>query len=574
MGRFASHVLGLFFALAAGLLPSLIPGAAVGAFLDPVDLIHTWEGEVDGDNFGFVNRLVGDVDGDGTTDIGVGVPGHAAAGENAGKVYIYSGASGSLIRTHLGGAENDRFGYEVAGVGDVNGDDIDDYAVCRPRSITFQQFFGLGEIVLFSGATGDSLKAWNSGQYGLGFGAQVAGAGNFMQGGIGDLNGDGTPDILMSILLRNGGANLSGAVMAVSGADWDEVLFTVFGEQSIDLFGFGMGGVGDLNDDGCDDFVVGAPNAGEGDRGLAYVFSGCDGAEFPFSPLVPDTTGNFFGFLFPKGTGDVNGDGVPDISVTDLQDSEFGTNAGKAYVFSGLDGSVLHKWTGTTDFAGLGVGRGCGDVNFDGYADLIYASFTDPTVATGAGTAQIFSGFDGSVLRTIRNDTEGDNFGYSTTGAGDINGDGALDFLVSAINYDGDGTDRGKVFVIEGDIFADPASAPTSPGDLDQGQSWLRVQPNPVWGDKVRVLLQAEDPQSFRVTVFDSQGRRVRALFDGVLEAGEQTLTWDRLDDRGLRVPAGVYFVALRPRDGRPSEVGSPSLSSSDRTTAARVVVR
>ncbi|MEZ4650878.1 MAG: integrin alpha, partial [Candidatus Eisenbacteria bacterium] len=198
--------------LAGTLLTTSIVGTARAQFIEPTDLLFSWDGEADNDQFGFVNRLFGDIDSDGTVDMGVGVPRHDGAGEDSGKVYIFSGRTGLLLRTHEGFAANQYFGYEIANVGDVTNDGVPDYLIARPRSINFSQYFGPGEAILYSGATGDSLRAWSTAQLGLGAGAQVAGAGNFDTRGVGDVNADGTPDFLITALIASGSNGLAGKV--------------------------------------------------------------------------------------------------------------------------------------------------------------------------------------------------------------------------------------------------------------------------------------------------------------------------------------------------------------------------
>ena len=529
----------------AALTSVLAVGVAEAQFVEPVNLLFSWDGEADGDQFGFVNRMFGDIDSDGVADIGVGVPRHDGNGEDSGKVYIFSGRTGVLLRTHEGNAANEFLGYEIANVGDVTNDGVPDYLIARPRSINFSQYFGPGEAILYSGATGDSLHAWSSAQLGSGAAAQVGGAGSFETLGVGDVNADGTPDFLISALIAVGPNGLAGKVYVVSGANWDEYLWVLNGEAPIDLFGFGVGGVGDLDSDGHADFIVGAPRAGVGDHGRAYVYSGATGELFPFAPLEADSTGAFYGALFAKGPGDVDADGVPDICVGDVQDSENGANSGKAYVYSGADGHVLHIFRGEAG-SGLGVGRGCGDVNHDGHADLVYSAFLDPANAEFAGTTYVFSGADGSVLRTIHNTLEGDRFGYSTVGAGDLNGDGEPDFVVSATQHDGAGVDRGKVYVISG--ATDPASAPDSepvPSSSDESRLELRLGPNPA-SSQVDIRFRALESGSAEVAVFDVSGARVVTLLDAVLSEGPHAVHWDRTGEQGRRVASGVYYVRVR----------------------------
>ena len=531
--------------LALGALLASPSGAAAGSppFVETVSLIAQHEGENANDNFGFVNRFIGDVDNDGTNDYAVGVPNYSVGGTNRGKVYVFSGATGDTIRTHTKGA-GAFFGYEVAGVGDVNGDGHADYAACAPRTRTFTGISGAARAFLFSGIDGAQLHVWRAEDYGIqpfeGWAAQVAGVGNVFQDGVGDLNNDGTPDILLSCLLKAVNGPLVGRVYAFSGADFDSVLFTVDGDTGVGLFGFGMGGVGDLDNDGHADFVVGASSAGADGRGRAYVYRGVDGTQFPWSPLVPDSTGLNFGALFAKGPGDVDGDGTPDVYVSDLGDSENGASAGKAYVFSGVDGSVIHRFLGEGPGAGFGVGRGCRDVDGDGQGDLFIAAFTDNGVANQAGKAYVISGATGTTLRTITNTVEGDQFGYSAVGIGDINGDGSPDFLISAINHDAAGENAGRVYVIAGE------PAPTGVATLPAAALELRVFPNPTT-HAARLSFSLRRESDVQVRLVDVTGRRVAEVWRGRLASGAHELG----SERSLAgVAPGRYWFVVETNEG------------------------
>ena len=130
---------------------------------------------------------------------------------------------------------------------------------------------------------------------------------------------------------------------------------------------------------------------------------------------------------------------TPDFYVGDYADTTNGIDAagnpaGRAGVYSGRDGHELLSWLGDTPEAGLGPGRGAGDVNGDGRPDLIVGSYTSNAGAPAAGKVQIFSGADGSLLRTITSTVENDNLGFDAVGLGDTNRDGVPDELLSAAN--------------------------------------------------------------------------------------------------------------------------------------------
>ena len=197
-----------------------------------------------------------------------------------------------------------------------------------------------------------------------------------------------------------------------------------------DFFGRSVSGAGDVNGDGLTDLIVGWPDN-------ARVFSGSDGSVL--HNFVNDPINLFFGNSV-SGAGDVNSDGFADLIVGDVRDNF--TN-GSALVYSGSDGSVLYKFDGaTSDRLGHSV-SGAGDVNGDGFADLIVGIRTAPS------SARVFSGSDGSVLYNF-SVSPGDQFGESVSGAGDVNGDGFDDMIVGARLADNNGPTSGSAHVFSG----------------------------------------------------------------------------------------------------------------------------
>ena len=154
-----------------------------------------------------------------------------------------------------------------------------------------------------------------------------------------------------------------------------------------------------------------------------------------------------FGLFFADGGRDVNGDGTPDIYVSDF-------SANRAHVFSGTDGQHIHNISGT---GGFGIGRIVDDVNGDGKADLMLAAWTAGEGAPGAGKAFVYSGADAAILETFTHNIAGANFGFDANGLGDVNDDGLGDYLITAAS---DAGGRGTVYVIAGTV-APPI------GDLD-----------------------------------------------------------------------------------------------------------
>ncbi len=418
----------VFVAAATGFALS---GSASAQCVEGCLAIHTLLGEAGGDQFGWVSSDVGDLDEDGVTDFIIGAPGNDAGGNGAGRAYVYSGASGTLIFGALTGSlAGAGFGTAVGGTGDIDGDQVPDVIVGAPS--IFQ-----GEASIFSGADGSLIHTFVGEAGSDSFGFAVNGAGDF--------NGDGTPDVVIGATRHDATGSNAGRAYVYSGADFT-LICSFDGFDSLDRLGSSVDTIGDVTGDGWSEVVVGAQNAGSGGGlGYVYTFEGSVCAEhFVLDPGVPSSN---FGLFFADGGGDVNGDGTPDIYVSDF-------SANRAHIFSGTDGQHIHTLSGT---GGFGIGRIVDDVNGDGKADLILAAWTSGEGAPGAGKAFVYSGADAAILETFTHNIAGANFGFDANGLGDVNDDGLGDYLITAAS---DAGGRGTVYVIAGTI-APPI------GDLD-----------------------------------------------------------------------------------------------------------
>lgn len=249
--------------------------------------------------------------------------------------------------------------------------------------------------------------------------------------------------------------------------------------QSDARFGHGVASIGDVNNDGVPDFVVGAPQQMVGDvfqSGQAFVISGADGLRIHTldNPVLDGSTPGFpanapsmfanFGWAV-AGMDDVNGDGVPDVAVgAPFQQVGGLFDVGRVFVFSGRNGRLLdvvdNPGTAPEQVEGGSFGWALttvGDLNGDGVRDLAVGA---PTVQgpRSQGRAFVFSGATGDALRVLDNPTAPTSsnffafFGGSVAGVGDLNGDGVEDVAVGAPDQDGG---RGRVYVYSGVLAAD-----------------------------------------------------------------------------------------------------------------------
>ncbi len=226
-----------------------------------------------------------------------------------------------------------------------------------------------------------------------------------------------------------------------SGKD-GSILLTWHGEEAGDQFGSSGGG-------GHMFFVIGAPGAGAGDRGRAYVYKGEKG-ELAFI-VEPDEKDAALGAMFVSVVGDVDADGVADVYASDWSSNANGKGSGRIYVHSGASGKRLHTIDGEAPGDGFGVGPAdAGDVNGDGHDDLIVGAWQHASAAPSGGKVYLFSGKDGSLIRVWTGKVPGETFGFDATGMGDVDGDGTVDFLLTSAWSAVNGSRSGRVYILSG----------------------------------------------------------------------------------------------------------------------------
>ncbi len=461
-------------------------------------------------------------------------------------------------------AESDQasayFGYSVSSAGDVNGDGYDDVIVGAYYYDNGQLDEGRA-FVYHGSASGLSTTAnWTaeSDQGSAKFGISVSSAG--------DVNNDGYDDVIVGAYHYSNGQLDEGRAFVYHGsasglsasANW-----TAESDQASTDFGYSVSSAGDVNGDGYDDVIVGANyyDNGQTDEGRAFVYHGSASGLSTTANWTAesDQASAYFG-VSVSSAGDVNNDGYDDVIVSAYCYDNGQTDEGRAFVYHGSASglSTTANWTAESDQGSARFGisvSSAGDVNGDGYDDVIVGAYYYDNSQSDEGRAFVYhgsaSGLSASANWTAESDQASASFGYSVSSAGDVNNDGYDDVIIGASSYDNGQSNEGRAFVYYGASILNTYTISYNANSADSGT----VPASQTKTQGVDLTLRT-NTGSLAKTGYTFSGWNTAADGSGTHYAEGGTFTTDANTTLYAEWTANTYQVAF---DGNGADSGSMS---------------
>lgn len=394
----------------------------------------------------------GDVNGDGYSDVVVGAPKYDLGEENEGGAFVYKGGPFVLTAiavTFQSNQKDAQMGYSVASAGDFNGDGFSDVLVGVPYYDEDAIDDGIAKLYL--GSDKFFTDPITSYQFGNGHAGALMG---ITVATAGDISADGFSDVLIGASQDALGESKEGTVAVCRGSA-NGNLFSNFTYLQINQpnaqFGYSLAPAGDVDADGYSDVIIGARwytnGQGQDGEGAAFIYRGGSNG-LQGSPTILE--GNQYNAAMGNkvsSAGDVNGDGYSDVLISaylfDLNVANQ-KDHGIVNLYLGSSTGITSQQQPSRTFYGkdndhMGSSIACaGDVNGDGYSDIILGAEYYDNGQFNEGGVFVYYGSQGSVgivgepVATMESNQADGWFGTAVSSAGDVNGDGFSDLVVGA----------------------------------------------------------------------------------------------------------------------------------------------